>query len=70
MARKSKNKARELMNELKELFLKDGAGLEMIEKGLYQKALANISSFGGSVDKNVEMLAMTKQVIEELDKEI
>jgi len=65
-----RNKAKELFKELKELFLKDGAGLEMIEKGFYHKAMANIHHFGGSVDKNTELLSRIKEVIEELDKEI
>lgn len=66
--RKPKSEARKLVNELKDLFLRDGAGLEMVEKGLYHKAKANLDKFGGSVDKNSEHLTKVKEVVEALDE--
>ena len=65
-----KPSARELMNELKEEFLRDGSGLELVEKGLYHKAMASIYHFGGSVDKNTEILSRIRKLIEDLDEAI
>ena len=71
--KEEKEKAREakrLARELNELFLKDGAGLELAEKGFYPRAKQAIFSFGGSVDKNTEQLERLKVVIESLVKAV
>ena len=63
-------KAKMLMARLKDLFLRDGAGLELIEKGFYHKAKAAMPHFGGSIDKNTELLEEVKKVVLDLEKEI
>lgn len=63
---KSDTKVKKLVGELTELVLKDGAGLELGEKGFYHRAKANLHHFGGSIDKNSEMLERFKQVVLEL----
>ena len=62
------NKARTLMDELKDLMLREGT--EMSERGFFQRAMATLNSFGGSIDKNTEQLARIKELILALDKEV
>lgn len=69
MIRRSKKpKAKELVAELKDLFLRDGT--ELAERGFYQRSLPILGSFGGSIDKNTEELARIKEVILELEKAV
>ena len=59
--RKVKVKQADLIAELNDLFLREGT--EMSERGFFQKAKANLSHFGGSIDKNMEQLARLREVV-------
>lgn len=63
---KKKNKAKELVAELTDLFLRDGS--EMRERGLYQRVIADIARLNGHVDKDTALLARMKEIILELKK--
>ena len=56
------------MDELKDLMLRDAT--EMSARGFYQKAMASLTGFGGSIDKNTTQVARIKELILLLDKEV
>ena len=68
MARKKINVARALMNELKDLMLREST--EMAGRGIYQRALSAVLNMGGSIDKTTVQLARVKELILLLDKEV
>ena len=68
MARKKRNEARALMNELKDLMLREST--EMAGRGIYQRALSAVLNMGGSIDKTTVQLARVKELILLLDREV
>ena len=68
MARKKRNEARALMNELKDLMLREST--EMAGRGIYQRALSAVLNMGGSIDQTTTQLSRVKELILLLDKEV
>jgi len=68
MRKQKITEARALMDELKDLMLRDAT--EMSARGFYQKAMASLTGFGGSIDKNTTQVARIKELILLLDKEV
>ena len=66
MAKAKVSKAKELVKELKELYLRDDT--EMAGRGLYHRALSVIYQMGGHVDKDTEQISRIKDIILELEK--
>ena len=68
MARKKRNEARALMNELKDLMLREST--EMAGRGIHQRALSAVLNMGGSIDKTTTQLSRVKELILLLDREV
>lgn len=66
MAKKKKNKTRELVRELEDLFLREGT--EMGERGFYQRIQPSLPLTGGHIDKDSVNLARMKDIILELKR--
>lgn len=64
----AKKKTKELMAELKELFLRDDT--EMAGRGLYHQAMASLPFAGGHIDKDTALVVKVKDIILELDNRI
>ncbi len=64
--KKEPNKAKELMAELEDLYLRGGT--EMRERGLYHRVLADIGRLNGHVDKDTTLVSRIKDIILELKK--
>jgi len=63
-----KNKAKELVSELKELYLRTDS--EIMGRGLYYRVLAEIPLKVGHVDKDTALLVRIRDIILELEKEL
>lgn len=57
---------KELIMELKELFLRDAT--EMSARGLYHQALASLPFVGGHIDKDTALVVRIKDIILRLEK--
>jgi len=65
-SRKPKVSVKDLVVELKDLFLREGT--EMSERGFYQRILPSLPLTGGHIDKDSVNLARIKEIILELEK--
>jgi len=66
--KKADTSVKKLVTELKELYLRDDT--EIAGRGLYHRVKANPIMLGGSIDKNVEMIARIKDIIFALEKAV
>lgn len=63
---KKKNKTKELIAELENIYLKSGT--EMREKGLYYRLMSDVAKLDGYIDRDTAILARIKDIILELKK--